>query len=787
MPGAQVVGIQIDVHENASVVGPRVAQVFENIGDAGQQAGASLQDAFDFSKLSSQLEGFAEKVDRLYETKLGKQRELQTRYMELRNQTMEQKLNTPEERAIARSSEGGAGSRALMTVSRAGSAVAQAGETGNAIGPGANILESLGGAVSKAGPVGAGIAAVAGVVSVTAVITDQLTKTYEAFVPTIMDTTAALGQLGKSAGENSIAFRKNLREAADAASQFGYSIETGNEVMSKLAHGGVGGVAATRDVLAYARGFGVSPGDLTNAKIMAATYDKGSNVLGLTAGGVGIQGIGSGRYEEYLNALTSAMEDAVGKGVSRSFEDISGSLNFFSRLGPMWQGQVGAQKVAGLNQALAGATGLQSETDVILYRAAKAEAVKSAKGQFDYIDVMQRMEQGMTVGMFKQIYDQVKQMTGGSKTDMIEMLRQTFGVNYSMASSLYQAGAGGGGDLASLVAKLPPPTAESDEMKLTKQENMIRMAVIEAGETLLPAKTEIVSSLADVVKLLSKIAGVDLESQTNATRGKATREAQVTASKEFRKNYEQKFIDWGQTTSQTLPGQQFVSELSDIGIGGANGALIDLMSGTDTVNQDAAAKLMTALQGLNPTQIGMLSGGKYGSQMQGILASIGNKDRVLQSEETGSFYQEFQPILAAVTKEAAGYTSKAPAVGSLAALSRYTMGLPEENPNSLQAVGRYGLQQLMDQLTDLQRPRKKGLFGESDETYSARLAKAQKLEDALTGLTPGQVEGLISSGSLGEMYAKNQLSTKDVDALIKALKDNTAALNAPATVTVQSK
>jgi hypothetical protein len=107
---------------------------------------------------------------------------------------------------------------------------------------------------------------------------------------------------------------------------------------------------------------------------------------------------------------------------------------------------------------------------------------------------------------------------------------------------------------------------------------------------------------------------------------------------------------------------------------------------------------------------------------------------------------------------------------------------------SLQAGGRYGLQQLLDQLTDLRGPQKKGLFSkESDSDYAARLAKAKKLEDALTGLSTGQVEGLIGSGKMGEMYSKGQLSAKDVDALIKALKDNTAALNAPATVMVQSK
>lgn len=794
MPGAQVVGIQIDVQENASIIGPRVAQVFERIGDAGAEAGASLQDAFDFSKAESQLEIFANKVDKLYETKFGRQRELELKYMELRNQTLESKLKSSE----GRTSTGAAGT--LLNVAKAGASIgqaaSQAGTSGNGAAAGASVVETLGGMVAKAGPAGIAVAATAGVLGASAVIIDQLSKTYEPFISTLMETTAALGKLSKSSEENSITFRSSLHAAAEEASKFGYSIEVGTQVMNKLAHGGLGAEtgAALSDVMSYARGYGVNPESLVNARIMASRYGGGTNILGLAAGGVNVQGIGAGRYEEYLNALTSAMEEAVSNGVSKSFEDISSTLNFFSRLGPMWQGQAGAQKVAGLNQAVAGATSLQNETDVILYRAARAEAAKNAKGAFDYVDVMQQMEKGMTVGMFQQIYEQIKSMTGGSRTDMIEMLRQTFGVNYSMAASLYQAGATGGPDLTKLVSKLAPPSADSTEMKLLKAQQDLRLVIIEAGEALTTAKTELVTGMKDVVTWLAKSTGVDLTAQERRANDKQN----ATAAASFGKEYGPKFTEWTEKAAATLPGQQLVSTLSNLGIGGMNGVLMEMMGALNTpssmttaqfkTNKEAAAKLIDSLRGLNNVQIGMLSGGKYASQMQDIISKIGNKDYTLQPGEISDFYQKFQPILDAVIKESESYTKKSAPIGTIKALSQYTKpNTAVEGDTSLQTLGRYGLQQLVNMVDDLRKPQRKGLFGESDAAYNERIEKANKLEAALTGLTTNQLEGLIGSGKLGEMYSTGQLSTKDIDLLIRALQENTAALTAPSTVLVQQR
>jgi hypothetical protein len=796
MPG-EVVGIQIDVSENASTAGPRVAEQLRRVGEAGKDAGEALQSAFDTTRAEAQLTSFADKIDKLYEMKFGREREMKLRYMELRNQQMEQRLvpksGTPEENALNRIGV----DRALMTTSRAGSTIAQIGHTGQAVQPAASILETITGAVSKAGPVGATIAAVGSMVAVGAVITDQLVRTYEPFISQLMDTTAAFGDLKNTTTENSLAFRESLRQAGESASQFGYSLEVGVDILNQLAKGGLGrgaAVASETQLLAYARGYGVSPGNLVGAQILAQRYGQG-NVLGLAAGGTAFQGMGSGRYEEYLNAMTSIFEEAIGKGVSRGFEDISGTLNFFGRLGPMWQGQVGAQKIGTLNQAVSGATGLQSETDVLLYRAAKQQA----QGAGSYIDVMMELEKGVTVGLFQNVYEQIKQMTGGSKTDMVELLRQTFGINYSMASQLYEAGLPGtGADLDKLIAQLPPPSAESDEMQLVRAENELKLAIIEAGESLLGAKVDLVNSANDVVKWLSAVAGTSYTAQVQKAEDKKVE----LAASEFAQDYYDKFLEWVQGASATSGGSTLLDLLGSVGVTGATGAMSRMMdpqyitrSGMSEaqylLQQQAMMGLVGGIGGLNESQMALLAG--KSSQVRGAVSGIGNKDWTLQPEEMLDFYNQFKPILDEVVKESIQMTSamySTGRVGTIEALSKYTELQPGESSYSLQAGGRYGLESILAGLQKLQAPRATGFFGiggESEQAYNQRMEKAKRLEDVLTGLTTGQLEALISTGTLGTMYSKQQLSTADVDALIQALRENTAALNAPATVMVQGK
>jgi len=815
MAGPQVVGIQVNVSENASIIAPRIEEQFARIGSAGEEAGKAIQDAFDSSRMTSQLDSFTKNIDKLYETKFGKERDLKLRYMELRNEQMASRAasrqETPADRTLARSGGG-----PLSTVSRAGAATASIGQTGQVVQPAAGVFEAVTGTVAKAGPIGALVAGVGAILAIGATITDQLVRTYEPFMTQLMDTTAAFGDLKKSAGDNFTEFRKNLRDAGKAASQFGYSLEQGVAVLGQLAAGGIGRTAAMggqSQIFAYARGFGVGPDSLVNSYVLSQRYGQ-KDVLGLAAGGTSAQGIGAGRYGEYLGAMTSMFEDAIGKGISRGFEDISGTLNFFSKLGPMWQGELGAQKVTQLGQGVAGATGLQAETDVLLYRAARQQVEQQAKGSFDYVDVMMQLEKGMTVGIFQNVYDQIREMTGGSKTDMVEMLRQTFGINYSMASQLYTAGLPGKEeDLSKLIARLPAPSAKSPEMELIEAENALRLTIIEAGESLLGAKVEIVKGMYDVVKWLSSLAGTSYEEELQRKEDVKV----VAATKEFGLDKYDEYVGWLQGANKLgTEGMTFTEMLGGLKVTGAGGGIAMMMDPQYITRskmtedeykkqQEATIGLMTSLSQLNTTQMGMLTG-KYAEQIKGALKQVGDKNLVLQPTEMADFYSKFKPILDQVAKESARMTASittSPRVGSIDALEAFTKPVAGEGAYSFQAAGRSGLKSLLSEFqkeksaiagVDIKSTKASitSTFGAEagaavEARYTEVAGRVKLLEDALTGMTTGQIEALISSGKLGEMKTKGQLSMADVDALVKALRDNTAALTQPQTVTVQTK
>jgi hypothetical protein len=517
MPG-QDIGIHVGITEDASMMAPRIAQQLEYIGEAGIRAGEAINEAFNSEKMIDPFKKFADSVDKLYETKFGKERQLKLQYMELRNTSMEQRLAsaTAEDKIIQTTT----GRSMTAQFGRIGGQVAAMGETGNAIPAGASILDTLGGAVSKMGVPGKVIAGAVSLAAITTIVGDQLVKTYEPFMATLMDTTAAFGGMKKTVAENSLTFSKHLNDAGNAAIKFGYTLETGTDILNQLAHGGLGEKGANAgelNVLAYARGMGATPGNLVGAETLAQRYEQG-NVLGLAAGGV------------------SFFEDSISKGVLKGFEDISGTMNFFGKLGPTWQGQLGAQRIGQMGNAVAGATSLQNETDVLLYRAAKSGAKKGG----DYTDVMMEMEKGMTVGLFQNVFAQIKTMTGGNKTDTIEMLRQTFGTNYTLAGNLYEAGQNPLTEeqMAKLVSELPAPNAPSKEKDLISAEESLRLQIIKTGDDLLGAKTDIVRGMGDVVGWLRNFFGTERTAQMEAnvekyettTPGQAVSEALIQDS-----------------------------------------------------------------------------------------------------------------------------------------------------------------------------------------------------------------------------------------------------------------
>jgi ATP-dependent protease HslVU (ClpYQ) peptidase subunit len=504
------IGIRLNVTETASQVGPRVNDVLRGIGATGEAVGEQIQKSFDMTQIEGQFSKFAKQVEQLHEVKYGKEKELKIRAMELRNEAMERKANEVEKNAAIKDKTGAYGvQNAGGVINRAGNNIASLGSTGNLMEPGTDVMTQIGSSVSKAGATGMVIGGVISAFAGIGIVVDTLSKQYEQFIPTLMDTSAAMGDLGKSSKENSLALQQNLNKASNAAGKFGYTLEESMNMYSAISKGGLSSTESNNRVLnamSYGRGFGVNPNNLMGTQILAGRYNQG-NVLGMTAGGLSASGMEAGRFEEYLTAMTGTFESALSSGIVKGFGEISQTMNFFSGIGETWKGQLGANRINQLSGSVSSATGLQKETDVLMYRAAQS----LPKGKGDYINTMLELEKGMTPEMFMAFGKQAEMTTGGGRTDMVEMFKEAFNSNYRTAVDLVDAYMNDA--LTPSLLEKAAPTADSPEMQLASEQNALRLQVIELGKSLLNTKLGIVFAAGDVVSAIDKWIGIDIKEQ----------------------------------------------------------------------------------------------------------------------------------------------------------------------------------------------------------------------------------------------------------------------------------
>jgi hypothetical protein len=778
-----VVGIQVNVQENASTVSPRIVDQLSKIGDAGEDAGERIQHAFEQAQLGNQFDKFTEKIDKLYETKYGKERELKVQNMELRNQTLQKRLDEPGGRTNA--GQAGASGALLpgQMVGRIGSGLGQMGSSGNAMPVAEDALSSLSGIVSKAGPFGMVIGGIAALAAGTGMVIDALSKQYEAFVPAIMDTTAAFGDFKDNLYDNTANFRESLNAAAQSANEFGYSVEQGMEIFQGLGRGGMSKEEAkgsSSKIFSYARGFGVGPSELLNPQVLASRYGQ-ENVLGLAAGGIQMSGMSEGRYGEYLQAMVSTFEEGLSKGVVKGFTEISGTMNFFSKLGETWKGQLGTARINQMSSSFSQATDLQKETDVLMYRAARDMMDKKTGGKADYLDVMKEMEKGVTPDLFKAFGTQLQEITGGNRFDMVELMKSSMGTNYTTAIDLVDALS----NLSSLTdeeikAKIAEaPKAKSQEMQLIKAANDLRMQMVTLGENMTEAKGGVLKASGDMLKGIEGWIGADAEGQAKSLDEKK----KGVETTKFAQEYGEKFFEnylWGSSSRNA-------EMLSNTGI---SPSVYTIMSDKKYIEQQPSTKgFIETISKMSKGATSLLSG-KYEKSMAEAISGVGNKNWQLDPEEMSAFLPLFQKIAGSAEMDMFNMyrkVSSTPKIGALAALKPFTeldtaAGASPENLEKMSLKG----------LLDLQ----KGISGskrafESKEDFQKRVGKGLELEQAITGMSTGQVELLQQTGGFTEMTSKakkdfwGNLTLEGADNLIKAIKELTVAMMMPVTVTTE--
>jgi len=221
-------------------------------------------------------------------------------------------------------------------------------------------------------------------------------------------------------------------------------------------------------------------------------------------------GLSSNQMPEFMNSLERIIEDGISKGYVRSTKDVADTLNMFSKLSgdsELWKGEQGANRLTMLNSGLAGATGLNSSTDVLAYRAVD-NLVKNRK--YGYIDTMMAMEQGINADNFGAIADTLFSQYGSDETSIIESLRQLGGLNYTGAEQLYSMMRNyrESGDTASsfAISKIVGASEySSDSTRMQNSLNNIEKTVVQMGQSIFNAKMALtIESIETGVSILAK-------------------------------------------------------------------------------------------------------------------------------------------------------------------------------------------------------------------------------------------------------------------------------------------
>jgi len=498
------VGLRLSMTENVSAIAPKVSDSLRGISEAGED----MKDALELGDLEEKYKSFAERVDKLHD--LQKEGERKTTQQALAGRA--RGVQTP----LGRAPE-------TMMKTTAG-AVQRVGATGDVTEAAPGILETIKGMLSAAGPAGMVAGAVVGVAAAGGLIANALSKQFEKVMPEMMDLTAIMGEFGSTAKETGDSFVTTMKEASGAASRFGYSLEVGAGVMRTFAEvAGVGrgeAAAGAGRVMAYARGMGVAPSALGRAEALGRRFGQ-PETLGYAYGGLQAAGMGVGQYTEFLNATLNIFEEGISRGIVKVIPEIATTQAWMGQMGEAYQGQYGLALYKKLQGATAGATSLQAERDVVLYRAAK----RALGGEAGELEIMKFLEAGPNQELMQAVGEIVERTTEGVMIDSVRMMRTLFGVSYTQAIDLVELLKSG--KFLEAVNIIEPEDAVSRGKDLLTAQEEIRLNMAIVGAEILPMKEAMVSSAGSLVEILKEIAVETEEEREIKEIREAEREAEV--------------------------------------------------------------------------------------------------------------------------------------------------------------------------------------------------------------------------------------------------------------------
>lgn len=367
----------------------------------------------------------------------------------------------------------------------------------DAIGTGLNTAESLLGAAAGTPAISAaaGAAITAGMAALGAgIVGNELSKTYEAVAPALMEATAALREFGSTGKEQSANFQLLMNDMSKSVSKYGYTVEQGLSLVTQVARGGAkAGEEKTivDDVMRISRNIGLaSPAsELTELATLGSRFRQ-KDALEYAVGGAN-RVVGSPRLLEQASALSSMFEDVLGQGIEASFKELSSTQNWLYRVfGERAVGQSGASIFSGLSSAVRGSTSLSNETDILKYQAAR-----DLTGG-DQLTALMKLEEGFSQELFEQFQEKI---SGASKWDKVFLTSKAFGVSLTTASQLVDAPQRAEEVYKSTTAGSGEAMADTSIVKLYGAQESIANQIRNLGAPLSDIKSAVINKSDEIV------------------------------------------------------------------------------------------------------------------------------------------------------------------------------------------------------------------------------------------------------------------------------------------------
>lgn len=486
------VGIQLKMTENVSSIAPKVSSALRGISDAGDE----LKAALDLGDMEQKYKAFAERVDKVHQ--------------------MQQARGTAGPAAAVPTPPSGVAAGSILQGGT--SLIRGAGRTATAlgsgdIGAGANdALGTMSMLAKSAGPIGVVVAALGAIVFAG----NALSKQYEKHMTSIMNINSQLDRFGDTAQETGQNFGNTMNEISSAASWYGYTLDEGMNIYRQLIkESGGAEMEEAKDIMYFQRYGGFDPSNLTQFRGKGSRFGMGGQeLLGRAYGTMRESGMEKGFFSEFMSSTLSIFEDGISRGVVRGFDEINELQSRIGGMGAQFQGQYGLNLLKTMDTRAAGATGLQSQGDLIMFNAARDMLSGQGKAT-DYISVQKALEGGMTQDLLGSVYKQIRTRSGGVQPDMIELLKELMPtLTYTTAEILLNELESGGVVSSTYLA---PGTMMrgTDEMQLLMAEEEIANAIRNVGKVALRPKAGFIRELAPGIGGLKDWSQSRFERRTN--------------------------------------------------------------------------------------------------------------------------------------------------------------------------------------------------------------------------------------------------------------------------------